>query len=171
MYRLFKEILYAPYSVVKGLMITMVNMFRPKVTLQYPDQRWTLPEHYRGVPSLPIDPKTGRDRCIACGACARVCPDQVLTVNSETGEDKKRKLTEFTLDAGKCSFCGLCTEVCPTGAIRMSKHYELAVESREAMVYDIEEMHRLGGEFPEEPEPASPGEEPVSATTEGAERE
>jgi len=170
MYKLIGQILYAPYSVVKGLMITIVHMFRPKVTLQYPDERWTLPEHYRGVPSLPVDSKTGRDKCIACGACARVCPDQVLTVNSETGEDKKRKLTEFTINASKCSFCGLCTEVCPTGAIRMSKHYELAVESREAMVYDLDELHRLGGEFPEEPEPEGSDEETIGATTEGAEQ-
>ena len=167
------EILYAPYSVVKGLMITIVHMFRPKVTLQYPDERWTLPEHYRGVPSLPVDPKTGTDKCIGCGACVRMCPELALNVTVEVGEDKKRNVTEFTLDAGRCMFCGLCSEVCPTGALRMSKHYELSAKSRDAMVYDREEMHRLGGALPEEPEaeekPEASSAEPVSAaTTEGA---
>lgn len=151
---ILKEIVYAPYSVVKGLIVTMVNLFRPKVTLQYPDQRWTLPENYRGVPALPVDPKTGTDRCIACGACVRICPEQVLAIESEVGEDKKRKLTEFTIDASRCMWCGLCAEVCPTGALVMSKEYELAVGSREDMVYDREQMHKHGGFFAEEPEPA-----------------
>ena len=150
MYRLFKEILYAPYSVVKGLMITMVNMFRPKVTLQYPDERWTLPEHYRGVPSLPVDSKTGRDKCIACGACARICPQNAIEIVTETGEDKKRRLVGFTLDASVCSWCGLCTEVCPVHAIIMSKAYELASFDREGMKYSLDKLHELGGEIAEE---------------------
>ncbi|MDO8684959.1 MAG: NADH-quinone oxidoreductase subunit I [Armatimonadota bacterium] len=153
MWSLFKEIIYTPYSVVKGLIVTFVHLFRPKVTLQYPDERVELPENYRGVPSLPVDPKTGTDRCIACGACARICPEQVLTVTSEIGEDKKRKLQEFTIDASRCMWCGLCVEVCPTDALVMSKVYELATDSREGMVFNREDMHRHGGMFPEEPEP------------------
>ena len=158
MLSLLKEVLYAPYSVVKGLIITMTHLFRPKVTLQYPDERWDLPENYRGVPSLPIDPKTGTDRCIACGACARICPEQIIAITSETGEDKKRKLLEFKIDASRCMWCGLCVEVCPTDALVMSKEYELATDSREGMVYDKDAMHKHGGTFPEEPE--KPEEEP-----------
>lgn len=153
MLSLLKEILYAPYSVVKGLMITIVHMFRPKVTLQYPDQRWELPENYRGIPALPVDAKTGADKCIACGACGRICPEQIITITSEVGEDKKRKLQDFTLDASRCMWCGLCTEVCPPNALVMSKDYELATNSREGMVFHLDDMHKHGGTFPAVPEP------------------
>ena len=161
MLSLLKEILYAPYSVVKGLIVTFTHLLRPKVTLQYPDQRWELPQNYRGIPSLPLDPKTGADKCIACGACARICPEQIITITSEVGEDKKRKLQDFTLDASRCMWCGLCIEVCPPNALVMSKEYELATDSREKMVFNLEDMHRHGGTFPEEPEPEpEPGTEP-----------
>ena len=157
MLSLLKEILYAPYSVAKGLAVTFSHVFRRKVTIQYPEVRKPLPDNYRGIPSLPVDSRTGTDRCIACGACMRICPEQVLTVTSETGEDKKRKLTEFTIDSSRCMWCGLCVEVCPTNALRMSKEFELASETREGMVFDREDMHRMGGVFPEE-EPQEPEE-------------
>jgi NADH-quinone oxidoreductase subunit I len=173
MWKLLKEIVYAPYSVVKGLMVTITNMFRPKVTLQYPEQRWTLPENYRGIPGLPIDVKTNKDRCIACGACARICPEQIIKVSSELGEDKKRKLTEFTLDASRCMFCGLCVEVCPTNALTMSKEYELATDSREGTFYDLDDMHKHGGTFPEElePEPEKDSTEEQSGTSKEGEED
>jgi len=149
---LAREVIYTPISLAKGLWITFVNFFRRKVTLQYPDVRWELPDNYRGVPGLPVDPSSGSDKCIACGACMRVCPQQAIKVVAEMGEDKKRRLVEFTLDAGVCSFCGLCTEVCPAGAIAMSKAYELASFNREGMRYGVEKLRELGGESAEESE-------------------
>lgn len=149
---LLGEIVYTPVSLAKGLWVTLVNFWRKKVTLFYPEERWELPENYRGVPVLPIDPKTGKDRCIACGACARVCPEQVIQMEHEVGEDKKRRLKSFQIDISRCMFCGLCTEACPTKGLVTSKHYELSSKSREAMVFDMDKLHELGGLFPVEPE-------------------
>ena len=149
---LLKEIIYTPISLVKGLVVTFVNFWRRKVTLQYPDVRWELPDNYRGVPALPTNPQTGRDKCIACGACARICPQNAIEIVTETGEDKKRRLVGFTLDASVCSWCGLCTEVCPVHAIIMSKAYELASFDREGMKYGLDKLHQLGGEIAEESE-------------------
>ena len=41
---------YLP-SILKGMWITFRHLFRPKVTMQYPEQTWTLPENYRGLPA------------------------------------------------------------------------------------------------------------------------
>lgn len=136
-------------SILKGLRVTLSYLFRKKVTLQYPEERPKLSERFRGVPALPIDPATGRDRCIACSACARVCPDQVITVTPEVGEDKKRRLADMTLDVAGCIFCGLCVEVCPTGALVLSDEFELAHSSREDLVLGLEKLHEIGGQFPE----------------------
>lgn len=140
-----REGLYTIYSIAKGHIVTLKNLFRKKVTIQYPEVRWQLPEGYRGFPGLPVDPDTGADLCIGCGACARTCPTGVIVVESHMGEDKKRVVDSFTMNAGKCMFCGLCTEVCPTGALVMTDKYELAAFSREELIYDRVKLNELGG--------------------------
>ena len=42
---------YLP-QIASGLWITLKNFFKPKVTLEYPDQRPVLPAGYRGAPTL-----------------------------------------------------------------------------------------------------------------------
>lgn len=61
------------------------------------------------------------------------------------GEDKKRVVDKFEMNAGLCMFCGLCVEACPTGAIVMSDKYELAAFSREELIYDRAKLNELGG--------------------------
>ncbi|RKY08317.1 MAG: NADH-quinone oxidoreductase subunit NuoF, partial [Planctomycetota bacterium] len=45
-----------------------------------------------------------RDRCVGCGACARICP-----VKAISGEKKK----PHTIDHDICVRCGLCVSTCP----------------------------------------------------------
>ena len=158
-----REAIHTVSSIVKGHIVTLRNLFRPKVTLQYPEVRWELPEGYRGLPTLPVDPETGKDLCIGCGACARACPTQIITVESHMGEDKKRVVDSFTMDIALCMFCGLCAEACPTDAIRMSDHYELAAFTKEEFVLNHDKLNEMGGTRepkpkPEETEPAAPAE-------------
>ena len=150
--RLRDEIVNTVVSLAKGLGVTFTNFWRKKVTLQYPEQRWDLPKGYRGMPSLPIDRQTGKTHCISCGACARVCPEQIITIEHEVGEDKKRKLVGFTIDMSRCMFCGLCSEACPTDALVMSDVYELSSTTRDQMVMDLDDLTKAGGFFPDEPD-------------------
>ena len=156
-----REAVNTVVSIVKGHWVTFVNLFRRKVTLQYPEVRWELPDGYRGVPTLPVDPETGQDVCIGCGACVRACPTQLITVESHMTEEKKRIIDSFTMNIGLCMFCGLCADACPVDAIRMSKHYELAVFSREELMYDRAKLNEMGGIREPKPEPEEA--EPVAA--------
>ncbi|HAF58441.1 MAG TPA: NADH-quinone oxidoreductase subunit D, partial [Opitutae bacterium] len=58
---------YLP-QIVTGLKTTFSNMFKPKVTLQYPEERPVIPNDYRGVPTLVKDPN-GREKCVSCQLC------------------------------------------------------------------------------------------------------
>jgi len=107
-----------------GLSITLKEMFKRKVTIQYPFERPELPERFHG--RFVLD----REACIACGLCESACPNRVITV-SRTKVDKKNVLTGYRMDIQYCLFCGLCVEACPRNAIRFSKDFEMAVFSRE----------------------------------------
>lgn len=142
-------------SIAKGLWVTLINWSwrRPCVTELYPEERPQLPESYRGMPTLPVDPETGRPRCIACGACVRICPEQIITVEAEKGADPKdRKPGKFEIDISRCMWCGLCMEVCPKGGLRPARTFELACYTREGMIYTMEDLMKLGGELPPEPD-------------------
>lgn len=157
-----REGIYTIYSIAAGHIVTLIELFKPKVTLQYPEVKWELPDGYRGLITLPVDPKTGQDKCIGCMACVKACPSQVIEIETHQGEDKKRVVDSWTAKIGQCMFCQLCAEVCPTKAIVMSDHYELAVFTRGETTYDRRKLNELGGCFPEEPK-----EEPVAAAKEG----
>ncbi len=146
-----REGIYTLYSIAKGHVVTIINLFRPKVTLMYPEVRWELPSGYRGIPSLPVDPNTGQDKCIGCQACVRICPTQLIEVPVHMGEDKKRVVDGYFMNIGLCMLCQLCADICPTNAILMSDRYELASFSREDMVYDRRKLNEIGGVWPEQP--------------------
>jgi NADH-quinone oxidoreductase chain I len=155
-----KEGYYTLYSIVKGHWVTLINLVRPKVTLQYPEVRWELPPGYRGFPGLPVDSETGRDACIGCGACARTCPTQVIVIETHVGEDKKRVVDSFTMNAGRCMFCGMCAEACPVDAIVMTDNFELAAFTRDEIIFERKKLNEFGGTKEPKPksEPGSGGE-------------
>jgi NADH-quinone oxidoreductase subunit I len=140
-----KDGVYTAVSIVKGHIVTLKNLFRKKSTMQYPEVRWNLPDGYRGVPSLPVNADTQKDSCIGCGACVRICPTQLITVETHTGEDKKKVVDGFTMNIAYCMFCGLCAETCPANAIYMSKEYELAEFTKDNLIYNRDKLNSIGG--------------------------
>ncbi|MGI9102142.1 MAG: NuoI/complex I 23 kDa subunit family protein [Terriglobales bacterium] len=125
-------------DLAKGLAVTFRNQHPREVyTEQYPLERPAIAERYRGLPRLNVNPDTGETLCIACNLCAGACPEHLIVVQSERNPVTKRKeLTSFTLDISRCMFCGLCAEACSTDCIELSQDYEMAVYSREGLVFD-----------------------------------
>jgi NADH-quinone oxidoreductase subunit I len=124
---------YIP-EVFKGMVLTMRQMFRPKFTRQYPEERWNPPASFRGRPVLVAE--EGTERCVACGLCARVCPALAIEVQAgETSLSKERYPERFEINMLRCIFCGFCEEVCPEEAIIMSDEYELVFRHPEDAIY------------------------------------
>ncbi len=101
-------------------------------TLEYPDDRESLTDNYRGVHKL--DMKT----CISCSACARICPNQTIAmVDTETDKGTK-KMPLINLE--RCLFCALCEEVCPTKCLVLTKDYDFERYDRRDYVLRPEDL-------------------------------
>lgn len=136
------------FDEVKGFAVTFKRLFKPTITIQYPEEERPMAERFRGLPALRSDPETGQALCVACGLCARICPTTCLEMNVVPSEEGDRELGEFILRSGRCLFCGLCAQVCPVDAITMSREYELSVLDRDGLVYTKIELAVIGAQSP-----------------------
>lgn len=144
------ERIYLP-AVARGLWITFRHMFRRKVTMQYPEQRWSLPAYFRGFPGLVRDPK-GRVKCVACFLCEWVCPPKAIHI--EAGElpagNNVEKFPEiFDINLLRCINCGYCEEVCPEQAIFMTRQFEFVAPARGELIFGKEKLLEMGGVRPD----------------------
>jgi len=139
------ERLYIP-EILRGLRLTLSHIFRPKVTMEYPEERWDLPPNFRGAPALVKD-QDGREKCVACFLCQEVCPPQAITIvgGELQGSNVEKFPTSFDIDMLRCIYCGFCEDVCPEEAIFLTKTFELAGYSREEMIFHKEKLYELGG--------------------------
>jgi Ni,Fe-hydrogenase III small subunit/NAD-dependent dihydropyrimidine dehydrogenase PreA subunit len=88
-------------------------------TVSYPDVPPTLPDRFRGAPSL------SPERCPeGCQSCVEACPTDAITA----GENGLR------LDMGRCLFCTDCASACPEGAITFTKEYRIGARHRHDLV-------------------------------------
>jgi NADH-quinone oxidoreductase subunit I len=112
-------------------------------TIQYPEQRRKVPEHFRFFPMLVYEREANEPRCTACGICARVCPPQCIWIQRAT-DDKgrpKAKPAGFWIDATICMGCGSCSEYCPFDAIKMNQRHEMITTDRDRdMFYDMAKL-------------------------------
>ena len=145
---------YLP-QIVSGLGITMKNMFKPPVTLEYPDERPDIPEGYRGMPTLVKDPH-GREKCVSCQLCEFVCPPKAIRITpgaideeSETAHVEKAP-EEFEINMLRCIYCGLCQEVCPEEAIFLQNIFSLNGLSRDELLFKKKKLYELGGTLPDQ---------------------
>jgi NADH-quinone oxidoreductase subunit I len=123
-------------GLLNGLRISMRNLRRGPITLQYPFEKLELPERARWS-VVPLYDEDGVATCTACGTCVKTCPDFVLALDVTTAEDRSKHIDRFSYQVGACMMCGLCVEACPFNAIAMSHDYELATTDPAALEYDL----------------------------------
>jgi len=149
------EKLYFP-AIWSGLKVTWRHFYqtvfnRGPVTMQYPEEKWVVPEGYRGAPYLVRD-QDGNTKCVACQLCEFVCPPKAIKITPPGPEgpaadrpNAEKIPLEFEINMLRCIFCGLCEEVCPEEAIFLMKDYSLTGTTREEMIYNKQRLLALGG--------------------------
>ena len=120
------------WTVLVGMKVTWRHLFVKKVTLHYPEEKWTLPPRTRMRLFMKYED------CIGCGQCARACPVQCIYIKAEkraptapgiyaaNGQPIKLDVHVFDIDMSLCCYCNLCTYPCPTDCIYMTPEYEFA---------------------------------------------
>jgi NADH-quinone oxidoreductase subunit I len=115
-----------------GMKITWRHLFTGSATLQYPEQRWTLPPRSRMRLFMKYED------CIGCGQCVRACPVKCIYLKADKrpadapaiwaadGTPIKLDVKLFDIDMSLCCYCNLCTYPCPTECLYMTPEYEFA---------------------------------------------
>jgi len=79
------------------------------------------PESQDGSPELLF----WEDRCVHCGACLKVCPEQAI---EESGD-------RIITDRERCSACGQCVTVCPAHAREIVGHTTTPEEVAKSVLF------------------------------------
>ena len=127
------------YFFIKSFCITFSNIFRTKLTINYPFERTPLSSQFRGEVMLRRYPN-GEERCIACKICEAACPAQAIKISGEEGADGRPQALSFEVNVSQCISCGLCEAACPVDAIALGPNYEYSTETRSELVYDKEKL-------------------------------
>ena len=129
-----------------GLRVTLRNLFRRKVTIQYPEEKTPVSPRYRGLHALRRYPN-GEERCIACKLCEAVCPALAITIDSDVAPDGTRRTTRYDIDLFKCIYCGFCEEACPVDAIVETRIYDYHMENRGENIMTKEKLLAMGDKY------------------------
>ena len=129
-----------------GLSVTLRNLFAPKITIQYPEEKTPQSPRFRGLHALRRYPN-GQERCIACKLCEAVCPALAITIESDVSDDGTRRTTRYDIDLFKCIYCGFCEEACPVDAIVETRLHEYHMEHRGENIMTKDKLLAVGERF------------------------
>lgn len=119
--------------IAKSLRVTFRQLWRATKnrpnTVLYPWEKLVYPDCYRGRPGIVLD------KCIGCGRCAKMCPNQCIEM-VPFGNDEKSKVKRPQVNLARCMMCGFCAEECPTNAMLVTPEFELSTYNRADMMFD-----------------------------------
>jgi NAD-dependent dihydropyrimidine dehydrogenase PreA subunit len=75
----------------------------------------TLPAGRRQPALHPFLPVIDSTTCAACDACARICPQQAIRLETDGPEG-----AAYVVDPPRCTGCRLCVDVCEAGAVTIA---------------------------------------------------
>lgn len=139
---LIKKVFFVDF--IKGLRVTFGYNVSKSITERYPDEeKWIPYRRFRGVHQLWRD-EEGRELCVACELCSRICPTDCITVipmEDDTGRGIADRVPRvWDVDLSRCLFCGYCEDACPTLAIRLGREYEVATEDLESAILHVDQL-------------------------------
>ena len=159
----FSNIYTGLLSFWEGLSLTFKHMKNKEdlvATLQYPNEKWPIPERNIGFDNSEYNVIRSRlhvdmDDCIGCLQCERACPVDCIKIDvikppkesdfdcGKTSHDTQKKMIvpRFTIDMSECMYCNLCVYPCPEECIYMVGGPN---EEKQAIDYEFSQYERKG---------------------------
>jgi NADH-quinone oxidoreductase subunit I len=134
---------YLLWELLLGLSVTLREMFKRKITINYPEEKTPQSSRFRGLHALRRYPN-GEERCIACKLCEAVCPALAITIESDVGSDGTRRTTRYDIDLFKCIYC---EEACPVDAIVETRLHEYHMENRGENIMSKDKLLGIGERY------------------------
>ena len=128
-----------------GFKVTFKQIFEPKVTTEYPNEKRPKPARHHGRHVLNRY-EDGMEKCIGCELCAGVCPARCIYVRGADNPPDapvspgERYGFVYEINYLRCIHCDLCVEACPTEAITESKLFEFSFTDRRDAIYTRDEL-------------------------------
>jgi NADH-quinone oxidoreductase subunit I len=126
--------------------VTGKYFWKPKITIQYPEEKTPTSPRFRGIHALRRYPN-GEERCIACKLCEAICPALAITIEAEPRDDGTRRTTLYEIDLFKCVYCGFCEEACPVDSIVLTELADYHIEERGENILTKEKLLALGDKY------------------------
>ena len=126
-------------GLLKGLKTTLKAFFTKPVTVIYPYRKMEVALRGQGLIRLKMK-EVGTDpvyKCVACGICAKNCPQQCITVKKK--EDEKQPEV-YQVNYSLCIFCRICIDSCPFDALEQTQEYEWVGETRDYFIRNKEDL-------------------------------
>jgi len=133
-------------DILTGMSITGRYLFKPKITVQYPEEKTPLSPRFRGLHALRRY-ENGEERCIGCKLCEAVCPAYAITIETAERDDGTRRTSRYDIDLTKCIFCGFCEEACPVDAIVETNIFEYFGDKRGDLYFTKEMLLAVGDKY------------------------
>ena len=73
----------------KGFWVTLRNVGRPQITVEYPEVKAPTEERFHGRHQLNRHPD-GLEKCVGCELCAWACPADAIYVEGANNTDEER---------------------------------------------------------------------------------
>ena len=127
-------------EILSGLGLTLSALFKKPITKRYPLERKESKPGFRGLHALVRRADTGLARCVGCGLCAAICPSKCIKIYTSEDGNHEKIVDRYEIEILRCVFCSFCVEACPYGAIVLTKHYEYANYSKEALYMTKEKL-------------------------------
>ena len=128
-----------------GFGVTLKQMFKPRVTGDYPTTKRPKPDRFHGRHVLNRY-EDGMEKCIGCELCAGVCPAKCIYVRGADNDPEnptspgERFGFVYEINYLRCIHCDMCVEACPTEAITESKIFEFSFTNRRDAIYTKTEL-------------------------------
>ena len=124
------------YPKIRDLKEAITAIIKGPCTTKYPSQPHKPAKRFRGKPVY------SNDGCIACAACALVCP--VRAIEAKDTVDRNKAVRKMILHLYECHYCGQCSALCTTKedtppGIKHTTEFDMAGFDRSKMTSSTDE--------------------------------